>query len=142
LQSLLSPHGPAGTLLGFAKNHRLTLFVSRYILGELREVALRPNVQRKYKLTPEVVERFCEDVAELAAFVEFVPHVFDFPRDPEDAHYIDLAVAAGAKLIVSRDKDLLSLRDTTSPEGRDFRARFPTIEILTPPELLTLLASS
>jgi uncharacterized protein len=71
--------------------------------------------------------------------VENAPHVFDLPRDPDDAHYIDLAVASQAKLIVSRDKDLLSLRDEENEEARDFRTRFPDLEILTPPELMERL---
>jgi predicted nucleic acid-binding protein len=48
-------------------------------------------------------------------------------------------VAANAKLIVSRDKDLLSLTDATTPEGQDFASRFPVISILTPSELLAML---
>jgi putative PIN family toxin of toxin-antitoxin system len=99
LQSLLSSRGPAGRLLGLAKSHTLALFVSRYILDELRDVAMRPNVQRKYHLTSEIVERFCAELEGHATFIEIVPHVFDFPRDPDDAHYVDLAVAVGAKLI-------------------------------------------
>ena len=67
------------------------------------------------------------------------PHVFEFPRDPDDAHYIDLAVAAKARLVVSRDEDLLSLRDTGTEAGRDLVARFPELTILTPPEALALV---
>lgn len=52
---------------------------------------------------------------------------------------VDLAIAVDAKLIVSRDKDLLSLRDPATIEGKDFMSRFPDLEILTPPEVLKLL---
>jgi predicted nucleic acid-binding protein len=44
--------------------------------------------------------------------------------------------AANAKLIVSRDKDLLSLMDLASPESRDFQARFHSLRIITPVQLL------
>lgn len=94
----------------------------------------------KYGLQTEVVADFIADVRSFSTFLDAIPHVFDFPRDPKDAHYVDLAVAAAAKLIVSRDKDLLSLRDATTLEGRDFQTRFPGLLVLTPPELLTLLA--
>jgi len=80
-----------------------------------------------------------ESIAEIATTLVDVPAVFEFPRDPNDAHYVDLALAAQAKLIVSRDLDLLSLGDPSTPEGREFRARFPDLEILTPSELLRLL---
>ena len=43
-----------------------------------------------------------------------------------------LAVAADAKLIVSRDKDLLDLMDSAKPEAADFQARFPLLRILDP----------
>jgi predicted nucleic acid-binding protein len=36
--------------------------------------------------------------------------VFEYERDTDDAHYIDLAVACRAKLIVSRDRDLRATR--------------------------------
>ncbi len=139
LQALLSSHGPAGKLFDAAKEHKLKLFISAYILDELQDVASRPNVQRKYHLSPELVKQFCLEVVGHATVMDFVPHVFDFPRDPDDAHYVDLAVAANAKLVVSRDQDLLSLRDPLTAEGRGFAARFPGLEILTPPEALRRL---
>ena len=85
-------------------------------------MASRPKVQRKYQLSPEMIEQFCRDLVGHATVVDFIPHVFDFPRDPDDAHYVDLAVAVNAKLVVSRDQDLLSLRDPSTAEGRDFAA--------------------
>lgn len=139
LQAILSSRGPAGKLLDAAKERKFTLFISAYVIGELRDVASRPKVQRKYRLSPEIVERFCRDLVGHATIVDFVPHVFDFPRDPDDAHYIDLAVVVNARLVVSRDQDLLSLRDPSTMEGQDFAARFPGLEILTPSEALRRL---
>lgn len=142
LQALISPQGPSGKLLHSAKGGKLTLYVSQYVLDELREVTARPKVARKFRLTPEVVSRFCDELIGHATLIDTVPHVFDFPRDPDDAHYIDLAVAANAALVVSRDHDLLSLRDVSTEAGRDFAAQFPSIEILTPPEALRRLETS
>jgi uncharacterized protein len=139
LQGLISPRGPAQRLLHAVQERKVLLLLSTHVLGEFREVASRPRVQRKYRLTPAVVDSYCAALLADATIIEDVPHVFEFPRDPDDAHYIDLAVAADAKLVVSRDKDLLSLRDSATVEGRDFAARFPSIEILTPPELVQRL---
>jgi predicted nucleic acid-binding protein len=108
-QAMISPFGPAGQLLAKAVIRQIDLFL------------------------------FFDKVTTIATLIESVPSVFTYSRDPDDAHYVDLAVAAGAKLIVSRDKDLLSLADVTTPEGQDFRMRFPDIEILTPPALLRML---
>ena len=65
-----------------------------------------------------------------------MPSVFEYERDPDDAHYVNLALAANARLIVSRDNDLLALGDQSKLDGRDFAKRFPTLSILTPPAFL------
>ncbi len=73
--------------------------------------------------------------------IDPVPNVFSYPRDPKDEHYVDLAIAASATLVVSRDKDLLALADPATVEGQDFAARFPAINIVTPVEMLARLAA-
>ena len=52
--------------------------------------------------------------------------------EPGDAHYINLALAADARLIVSRDKDLLDLMDPAKPEAAEFQGRYPLLRILNP----------
>lgn len=60
-----------------------------------------------------------------------VPEVALLARDPKDEPYINLALAAGAAFLVSRDNDLLDLM--TDPE---FRGRFPGLQIVDPATLL------
>lgn len=50
--------------------------------------------------------------------------------------YVDLAIAAGAHVITTRDRHLLALRDITDPLGIDFLSRFSAVEVLTPVQLL------
>lgn len=138
-QALTSPAGPAARLLEFASRRKVLLFVSAYALDELRDVSSRPHLVAKFQLEASVVAEFITRIEAFATFVDLVPHVFDLHRDPDDAHYINLALAANAKLIVSRDKDLLTLRDDTTLQGQEFRQRFPELAILTPPEALSLL---
>jgi putative PIN family toxin of toxin-antitoxin system len=138
-QALVSPTGPARRLFMGVTSSDLVLFISAHVVDELADVAAWPHIVKKYGINANAVAEFVNEIKKHATFVDDVPHVFDFPRDPKDAHYVDLAVAASAKLIVSRDKDLLSLADVTTPEGQDFRIRFPDIEILTPPALLRML---
>lgn len=99
LQSLISPTGPAKELLGAVKELGVSLFVSDYVLMELRDVALRPKLKAKYLLTEEIVDAFCTDLLRFATHIETIPHVYDMPRDPDDAHYVDLAVATNSKLM-------------------------------------------
>jgi predicted nucleic acid-binding protein len=95
-----------------------------------------------FNLSENGFDAFCSVLVAHAIMLDDVPHVFDFERDPNDAHYIDLAVAAKARLVVSRDKDILSLRDVTTNDGRNFAARFPEIIILTPSELIRHVEST
>jgi predicted nucleic acid-binding protein len=74
--------------------------------------------------------------------MESVPERWMYARDPDDAHYVNLALTAEAELIVSRDNDLLTLMDRHSPDGKNFANQFPRLTILTPPAFLKHVAQS
>ena len=78
------------------------------------------------------MEEFFEAIEIAATLLEGFPEIFSYQRDPDDAHYINLALAADARLIVSRDKDLLDLMDATKPEAAEFQQRYPSLRILSP----------
>lgn len=141
LQALISRRGPARACFEAAYAGKATLLISQYILDELKDAALRPRILRKFHHDAEDVDDFIDTLKRFAIFVHDVPHVFDYPRDPDDSHFIDVAIANNAQLIVSRDEDLLSLNDATKPDGRDFALRFPGLRVLTPSQLLALLAA-
>ena len=141
LQAMASPGGPSGRCVQLALEGAVTLIVSFGVLGELRDVANRPQVSAKLRLTPARVQQFCEAIEVNATVVDDVPSVFHYERDEDDAHYVNLALAGGASVIVSRDRDLLDLMDTSRGHGRDFRVRFPWLRIVTPVQLLRELSS-
>jgi putative PIN family toxin of toxin-antitoxin system len=115
---------------------RLELVVSPEILAEVRDVLTRPRTLRKFPaLTIEAVDAFLEDVAALAVTLADVPKVFTLTRDPKDEPYIDLALAAKARYLVSRDNDLLDLM-----EDESFRRQYPELSIIDPVTLLRELA--
>jgi len=96
-------------------------------------VLTRPKVRQRFSaLTDETVAAFLARVSLFALAVSDVPRVVSLPRDPKDEKYLDLAVAAGAEWLVSRDNDLLDLMDTQRPESQAFRAAFPQITVLDP----------
>jgi predicted nucleic acid-binding protein len=75
-------------------------------------------------------------MAALSIPISNVPEEFHYERDPEDEPYINLALVTDARYLVSLDRDLLDLMDTTSEEGRDFQRRYPMLRVVKPIALL------
>jgi putative PIN family toxin of toxin-antitoxin system len=141
-QALISPRGPAGACLTAAYEHRVLLFCSAQVIDEVLRTAARPDLRQRFGMTDARVSLLIESVEKVATFVTTVPEVFTYPRDPSDAHYINLALATSSAFVVTRDKDLLDLANPSRPEAREFRRRFPDLQILEPAELLAELARS
>jgi predicted nucleic acid-binding protein len=78
------------------------------------------------------VESLLQRIGLIAKLVPDVPPVFSLPRDPDDALYVDLAVAMQAGFIVSRDKDLLSLMAEDA-----FRKTYPWLTVIHPVAFLS-----
>ncbi len=99
----------------------------------------RPKTLRRFPLlTTEWVETFLQNAEHKALVVlSDVPQAFPLERDPKDEPYLDLAVAAGARYLVSRDRDLLDLMNDA-----EFLGRFPDLTIVDPPAFLQALRSS
>ena len=135
-QSLISPHGPAAACLLAAMRGQVELFCSEYVLTEFKDVASRPALRARFLISDDRVDRIVEAVRETATFVEQVPEVNTHPIDPDDSHYVNLAIATSARLIVSRDTHLPRLVDNQWPEGREFIGRFPQLRIVEPASFL------
>jgi len=117
LQAFASPNGPAGKCVQLAINGDVSLFISSTVLDELRDVTSRPRLMAKLALVDKRVAEFVERLSIAATLLADFPEIFRYSRDPDDAHYVNLALAAGAKLVVSRDKDLLDLMTAVAPEA-------------------------
>ena len=101
-------------------------------VAELRGLLSRPNIRKKFPhLTDEVAEAFVREVERSSTSIGDVHRPFEYPRDPKDEPYINLAIAAQADYLTSRDKDLLDLM-----QDPVFTARFPGIRVLDPVALL------
>ena len=137
LQAAIREAGPAFACVNRLETGVYILYLSQAVLDEIREVLGRPALQRKFPLlTPPRTAALLERIQRQAVFVQNVPHVFDYDRDPKDVIYVDLAVAAGARYLVSRDRDLLDLMDPNRAEARNFRQRFPGLAVLDPVNFL------
>jgi putative PIN family toxin of toxin-antitoxin system len=114
--------------------------VSEEVLAEIQDVITRPKLQTKYdRLTNERAEKLNEILRTKATIIKNVPHVFSYARDPKDEKYIDLAVACGAKYIVSRDADLLDLMTNHDIESKEFRQKTRPLKIIEPLEFLKIV---
>ena len=136
-QSIISKRGPAHACLDLARSGEIWLVWSEYIIQEITELPWK--LPARLNITKQQVLVFIRRVAEYAEMIEEIPEVYKLLEDEDDSPYINLALAAGAKLITSRDRHLLWLMDPSKPEGQEFRRRFPDLVILKPEQLLQRL---
>ncbi len=110
-QALINPKGPAGHCVKAAESGDCMVHVSPFVLEEIRE--LPGKLPLRHRITPERVETLIKQVREYAVVVTDVPERYMHPTDPKDSAYVNLALATGSSLVVSRDRHLLSLMDPT-----------------------------
>lgn len=133
VQALARPRGPAGECLERARSGECELLVSDAILAEARVVIARPRLRRTFiRATDEHVDAFFADLDTFVTRVDPVPEVFTLNRDPKDSMYLNLAIAGGAELVLSRDNDLLGLMTSADAEAAAFRAAHPGVRIVDP----------
>lgn len=136
-QALISPSGPSGRCVALAFQQKVDLLCTATIMDELRQTASGSKARAKFTaITDTSLASLIQNIERVAIFLHSVPETFTYARDPDDAHYVNVALLAKAKYIVSRDQDLLDLMDLARPESREFRRRFPMLDIIEPQVLL------
>jgi len=135
---LINPSASAGECIELVLNGELMLFWSSFVIAEIRRIPQK-ETPGKLGVTEEKVERLLARLSPVCHLLDNVPSVYQHPVDPKDSHYVDLAVASDAKLIVSRDKHLLYLTDPSKRGATDFMASFPQLRVLEPAQLLAML---
>lgn len=81
-------------------------------------------------MTDELIGRFLTALRKRATVFPGVRRLFIYERDPKDEPYINLAIAAGARYLVSRDTDILDLAGSNNPDGVRLRRYAPQLRIL------------
>jgi putative PIN family toxin of toxin-antitoxin system len=137
LQAVANDDSPAAKILDLMEAGEIKLYVNEQILREAREVMSRPKLRAKLAgLTDERIEALFLRLEKQAFWLQGVPPKFAFRRDPKDAPYVNLAVAAEADFIVSRDNDLLDLMSKYDDDSKEFRQRFRPLKVITPEDFL------
>lgn len=133
LQATANRNSPAAHALDLLDAGEIKLYVSRQILREICEVLSRPEVRCALPgITDDAVTALFDRLRKRAVLVRQVPQVFSYARDPKDEPYINLALAAQAVYLISRDHDLLDLMRWDTAAGREFQRRFRHLRILDP----------
>jgi putative PIN family toxin of toxin-antitoxin system len=105
----------AEAILQLASLWRVILVASEFIFGELKE-----KLETKFQWPETQVALFLETMRDLAEIVEPEITLNVVPDDDDDNRILECAVAGGAGLIRTYDKDLLRLKS------------YQTIGIITP----------
>lgn len=106
---LLVHRPPLATLIDEAlAQERFILLTAPELLAELERVLQYPRLQRYYNATQR--DRFVALIAALGEVVDLPADIPAISRDPDDDRVIACAVVGRADVIVSGDKDLLTLK--------------------------------
>ena len=130
--------GRVHATIQLVRDGQVTLLLSPEIITELRDVLTRPEVRAKFPaLEPPHVETFLNDVLSHAEIVKDVSVSFSLPRDKKDEPYLNLAISAQARYLVTwNHRHLTYLMRQDTPEGIEFCRRFPSLKIVDPPTFL------
>ena len=89
---------------------KIAVLYSRDILEEYKRALRKEKI---IKLTTLSKEEFFQIVIDIGYFGELIDIVSDIraARDPSDNKFLNCAVDGGARYLISRDKDLLTLQE-------------------------------
>lgn len=107
LRSLLREQNRANHLLALLEDDRFVLVLSQPIVDEIKKVASRPHLIRKYQYAPEAIAELVELLTYRAVFVE-VPFSYQLCRDAGDDRIVDCAIWGRVQFLVSYDNDLVA----------------------------------
>lgn len=140
IQALSNTAGSSAECLRAAEVGSIVLLVSNATLLELEDLLQRESLRGNViHCSDATIRAYLSRIVDVAHKVNSVPMAWSLYRDPKDEKYLNLAIAANAQFIVTRDKHLLGLMVADDANAIAFRTTYPRIEILLPEPFLARL---
>ncbi len=119
IHSLIKPHGTVGPIISRLRDGDYTLVYSAPLVDELVAKLSLPRIQVKYHIRLEEIEAFVALIV-LQGEKVIPTRKVRVCRDPKDDMFIEAALAGEARVVVTGDDDLLTLKE------------FETVQFVTP----------
>lgn len=128
VSAFLTGKGASMQLLREAQGERFLICSAPEILDEIARVLLNyPRIRKRYIYSDEAVAEYIQMLTVVARIVKSLPQLKVIERDPNDDMIVACAVKARTEHIITRDADLLEIKE------------YQDISIVTPEAYLTLL---
>lgn len=108
ISGLIIPHGYPYQLLRLWQDDALDLVSCQELAEKIKEVLLRPKIQKKYATDVSLVNHVLRLIERYSVSAKMGSSDIKV-RDAQDQFLLDLAVGAKANYLVSGDDDVLSL---------------------------------
>jgi putative PIN family toxin of toxin-antitoxin system len=133
LAGLASKSSASQKIVDALKARTFIPLLSLPVLAEYRAVLLHPAIGAKFEnLTARRVELALHRLRYVGDLYRNVRVRFELERDPKDAMFVELAIAAEATHLITMDGDLLSLPAARTDAGKRFRHRLPRLIVQNP----------
>ncbi len=105
VSAAMSPHSTCAQLLRAVRRRQLDCAASPTLLGELEKALASRKVSAR--VSAKQAGRYIDELRTLCEMTPDAGGATGATRDPKDDYLVALALAVGADLLVSGDKDLL-----------------------------------
>jgi uncharacterized protein len=133
LAGLVSENSASQRVVDALMDRKIIPLFSTPTLAEYKAVLLHPAITARFpEFTPRRVAMALHRFRYVGEEIAIGRVKFEFPRDPRDAMFVELAIAGGATHIVTLDPDLLSLPGGRTDASKRFRQRLRRVSVLRP----------